>query len=186
MRRLAFFALGCAVGAIGLWGWTTFGGHLSGNAPYAGQQTRSVSSLSAEDIAQLERGAGWGLAKPAELNGYPGPLHILELSDKLDLTTEQRTRIESAFNAMNAKARQLGSALIEAEAALDAAFEAGSINEAQLAERLATTERTRAALRQVHLAAHIEVTPLLTDEQKTRYAELRGYGAGGHGGHGGH
>jgi hypothetical protein len=36
-----------------------------------------------------------GLALPAELNGYPGPIHVLELSDKLGLSAEQKSRIEA-------------------------------------------------------------------------------------------
>lgn len=48
------------------------------NQPYAGQQQRSITSLSADDQLALRAGQGWGLAKPAELNGVPGPLHLLE------------------------------------------------------------------------------------------------------------
>jgi hypothetical protein len=47
--------------------------------PYAGQDARDIKSLSAEDIAELRRGGGWGFAKSAELNGMPGPAHLLEL-----------------------------------------------------------------------------------------------------------
>ncbi|MEL6202660.1 MAG: hypothetical protein AAFR39_09930 [Pseudomonadota bacterium] len=154
--------------------------------PYAGQEQRQISSLSRDDISALENGEGWGLAKPAELNGFPGPLHILELSEQLELEDRQKLAVETAFNTMKAKARELGNALIEAEASLDAAFEQQIATPGLLAERLALTEELRAALRAVHLSAHLQVTPLLNDDQKRRYAELRGYGAGGHGGHGGH
>ncbi len=34
-----------------------------------------------------------GLALAAELNGYPGPAHVIELADSLELTEAQRTRI---------------------------------------------------------------------------------------------
>src|SRR5262249_1929289 len=47
--------------------------------PYAGQQSRSIKALSEDDIAALLKGAGIGLAKAAELNGYPGPAHVLAL-----------------------------------------------------------------------------------------------------------
>ncbi|MEO1703444.1 MAG: hypothetical protein AAFR71_15480 [Pseudomonadota bacterium] len=146
--------------------------------PYAGQQARQISSLSVEDIVALENGEGWGLAKPAELNGFPGPAHILELSEQLQLENEQKTAVEAAFNAMNQKARELGNALVEAEASLDEAFMNQIATPELLAERLAATEQIRAALRAVHLSAHLEVTPLLSDDQKQRYAELRGYGSG--------
>lgn len=185
MRTALTLFLGIALGAAGFYGAQTFLAGHSASQPYAGQDQRVISSLSPKDIDQLKKGAGWGLAKPAEFNGYPGPAHVLEFADKLDLTNEQKTAIQSAFNSMNAKARQLGIALIDAEAALDEAFKGQSVTGELLQQRLQTAEKIRAALRAVHLSAHLEVTPLLTDEQKTQYAELRGY-AGGHDGHKGH
>jgi len=41
------------------------------SSPYAGQETREIRTLSEEDIRQLQKGEGWGLAKAAELNGLP-------------------------------------------------------------------------------------------------------------------
>jgi len=153
--------------------------------PYAGQNTRQISSLSSEDIAELKEGAGWGLAKPAELNGYPGPAHILELADQLELDMEQKRRVEQTFAEMQAKAKELGAALIEAEAALDSSFKNQIATRTMLADHLQTTEDIRAALRNVHLTAHLDVTPILNESQKTQYSTLRGYGSGS-GGHAGH
>ena len=62
-------------------------------SPYAGEESRAVKSLSAEDIAELRRGGGWGLARAAELNGMPGPIHLLELKDDIPLTREQVSAI---------------------------------------------------------------------------------------------
>lgn len=158
-----------------------FSGH-SANQPYADQQGRSISSLSVNDVAQLKDGKGWGLAKPAEFNGYPGPSHVLEFADKLELNTTQKAAVDDAFLRMQSKAKELGVALIEAEKALDAAFVAKAITKIELNRLLAVAEGARAQLRSVHLSAHLEVTPLLTKEQKLKYASLRGY-ASGHGGH---
>ena len=36
---------------------------------YAGMEARWIKSLSPEDLQELWRGGGWGLALPAELNG---------------------------------------------------------------------------------------------------------------------
>ena len=54
----------------------------SPQTPYAGMQNRAVKSLSDNDIKELRRGGGWGLALAAELNGMPGPAHLLELKDQ--------------------------------------------------------------------------------------------------------
>ena len=51
-------------------------------SPYAGQEAREIPTLSEEDIRQLQDGEGWGLAKAAELNGVPGPAHLLEIADQ--------------------------------------------------------------------------------------------------------
>ncbi len=41
------------------------------------------------DRKGLENGEGMGIVKYAELNGYPGPKHVLELVNELRLTEEQ-------------------------------------------------------------------------------------------------
>lgn len=73
-------------------------------SPYAGEEARTVKSLSADDIAELRRGGGWGLAKAAELNGVPGPAHLLELKDEIPLTPEQVTLLEDIVEEMRAAA----------------------------------------------------------------------------------
>src|SRR3954465_12359952 len=76
--------------------------------PYAGMQTRPIKALSEQQVADLGAGRGMGLALAAELNGYPGPSHILELADKLNLSTDQRAGIQRLFDAMKAEAMPLG------------------------------------------------------------------------------
>lgn len=44
-----------------------------------------------------------GLAKAAELNGYPGPLHVLELAVDLSLTAEQKAATETLFKSMQVR-----------------------------------------------------------------------------------
>lgn len=166
----------------------------AGDRPYAGQQDRAVATLSADDIAALRAGEGWGLAKPAELNGVPGPAHVLELADDLALTETQRGEIRAVFERMQAAAIEAGAVYIAAERALDAGFASGEITPQRLSERLDASARALAALRQVHLSAHLDTAPLLTRHQTMTYNRLRGYDAGaghaqghaqGHG-HGGH
>ena len=161
--------------------------------PYAGQEERDIAALSAQDVAQIEAGAGWGLAKSAELNGWPGPAHILELADDLALEDGQRAAVQAIWDAMNADARAIGAELIAAEAALDAAFEARAVNAETLPVLVAAAEDARGRLRARHLSAHLEAAPLLSRHQRMTYDRLRGYAAEGEGhgagqgaGHGGH
>ncbi|MEL6748449.1 MAG: Spy/CpxP family protein refolding chaperone, partial [Pseudomonadota bacterium] len=141
----------------------------------AGHQERTVASLSADDIAALRAGKGWGFALSAELNGYPGPLHVLELSDELALSAEQRARAESLFNEMAAAAKSLGPRFISAEKAVDQVFKAGAPTQAAVSRATQKAGALRAQLRTVHLSAHIAMAQALTAEQRKRYAQLRGY-----------
>jgi len=75
--------------------------------PYAGQQARAIKALSDEDIASLQKGEGMGLAKAAELNGYPGPVHVLALAAQLGLTENQHRQVTAIFERMSAAAKQL-------------------------------------------------------------------------------
>lgn len=146
-------------------------------APYAGMQARAIKALSDQQIADLQAGRGMGLALAAELNGYPGPAHILELADKLDLTPDQRARVQGLFDAMKAEALPLGSRLIEQEAALDRQFAMHTVTPESLKTATAEVADTQGTLRETHLKYHLSTVAILTQEQMHRYAELRGYGS---------
>ncbi len=145
------------------------------NAPYAGFETRKIKSLSEQDIAELRRGGGWGLALPAELNGRPGPAHLLELRDELELSAEQIAAIEAMHEDMRQSAIAAGERFIAAEAALSAAFAAPELSEEALQDLLSSAATARAELRFVHLSKHLSTPALLTKEQIEKYNILRGY-----------
>jgi Spy/CpxP family protein refolding chaperone len=129
------------------------------------------------------------LALPAELNGWPGPQHVLELADALHLTAAQRHETEALRAAHHAAAVRLGEAIIAAERELDRAFRARTVTPAALDAMTAEIGRLQGALRAEHLATHLRQTALLTPAQVARYDVLRGYAPGSaapaaHGGHG--
>jgi len=80
------------------------------------------TSLSREDIDELKRGGGWGLAKAAELNGMPGPLHLLELKDEIPLTPEQVEAVTAVYKRMRVAAVAEGERFLDAEQDLEDAF----------------------------------------------------------------
>ena len=51
-------------------------------------------------VADLKAGRGMGLALAAELNGYPGPSHVLELADKLKLSAEDKAALVAFMKAL--------------------------------------------------------------------------------------
>ena len=146
--------------------------------PYAGLDVRPVKALSAEQLADLRAGRGMGLALPAELNGYPGPMHVLELAGPLGLTPEQRARTETLVAAMKAEAIRLGEQLIADETALDRLFAEKRATAATLDAASTTVGGSRAALRTAHLRYHLDMMVVLTPDQVARYAALRGYAGG--------
>jgi Spy/CpxP family protein refolding chaperone len=145
-------------------------------SPYSGLKERSIKALSDQQIADLRAGRGMGLALPAELNGYPGPIHVLELGDQLGLTGEQRTGAQELHAAMKAETVPLGERLIEQETDLDRQFATRSVTPASLQVTTAAIGTTQGALRLAHLRYHLAMLDVLTPEQVRHYGELRGYG----------
>lgn len=145
--------------------------------PYAGMQRRPIKALSEQQVADLGAGRGMGLAVAAELNGYPGPSHLLELADKLDLSAEQRARVQGLFDSMKAEAVPLGTKLIEQEAGLDRLFAGRTVTPESLRTQTAVVAATQGTLRETHLKYHLSTVAILTPGQMQRYAELRGYGS---------
>jgi len=150
---------------------------LAADMPYAGQQARAIKSLSDDDIAALRKGEGMGMAKAAELNGYPGPKHVLQLAVKLGLTEIQQRDVQAIFDRMSAAAKPLGRELIAQEQALDLLFANGEITADRLAAATTAIAGLQGRLRAVHLSAHLETRALLNADQIARYQLLRGYGA---------
>src|SRR3977135_15209 len=116
--------------------------------PYAGMQTRSIKALSEAQIADLQAGRGMGLALAAELNGYPGPSHVLELADKLELSADQRSHVQRLFDSMKAEAVPLGSRLIEQERDLDKQFANRTVTAESLKASIAAVAATQGILRE--------------------------------------
>lgn len=144
-------------------------------SPYAGMQTRPIKALSVQQIDDLTSGRGMGLALAAELNGYPGPAHVLELSDKLALSATQKDRIQSLFELMKAESIPVGARLIEQENALDQQFASRSITPDALKDATTQIGVTQAELRNTHLKYHLETAQILLPDQMKQYADLRGY-----------
>lgn len=152
-------------------------------SPYTSRASQPIKALAPDEIAGYLAGAGMGFALAAELNGYPGPRHVLELADSLGLDAEHRTAVQAVFADMSATARRLGEALVAAEAGLDSAFAGGGITATELEDRVHGIASLRGKLRVAHLSAHLAVTELLTPAQRHAYQRLRGYADGAAGGH---
>jgi hypothetical protein len=180
MKHLNFFQgiAACALLTSSVAASAQHTGHApasSAPSPYAGQQARDIKALSPAQAANLLEGKGMEQAKAAELNGYPGPMHVLELAGPLALSATQLRDSEALLAAHKAEARSLGARLVDAERRLDAAFAGRQIDTAQLELLTRQIGLLQAELRASHLRTHLRQTRLLTAPQVVLYAELRGY-----------
>lgn len=148
--------------------------------PYAGHEARAIKSLSAEEVEQYRQGAGMGFAMSAELNHFPGPMHVLELADQLALSAAQREATRELMDTHKAEARVIGARLVDAEAALEQLFRSGRIESAQLRDAVSRVAVIQGEYRLSHLETHRRMRALLTEQQVAAYDRLRGYdGAAG-------
>jgi Spy/CpxP family protein refolding chaperone len=142
---------------------------------YAGLQAREIKALTAEQVADLREGRGMGASLPAELNGVPGPMHVLQLAQRLKVMPDQQAALERITADMKASAQQFGAQVIAAEAELDNAFRSGSIDEDGIRHATARIASLQGQLRAVHLSAHLQTKRLLSHEQIAVYNVARGY-----------
>ncbi|CUW37889.1 conserved exported protein of unknown function [Magnetospirillum sp. XM-1] len=128
------------------------------------------SGLAPQQMEGLLAGRGMGLSMPAEMNGKPGPLHVLEHADSLGLSEVQRQTAVGLVAAMKAEAIPLGREVVERESRLDSAFAADGAGAETLVAEIAALQ---GRLRWVHLRTHLAMAEALTPEQVAQYRHLR-------------
>ncbi|MGA7307085.1 MAG: Spy/CpxP family protein refolding chaperone [Rhodothermales bacterium] len=171
MRSTIIAFIVVAAGSIPLYAQHDHVGH----SHYADEKQSHIPSITMDEFEEIQAGGGVGLAKPAELNHYPGPKHVLQLADSLGISEDQRAKIEAIRQNMADKAAKLGMEYLHAEHELNELFSNEKATEKNVVEMTRKVEEKRAALRLAHLLAHVETRSLLTPEQVKRYDELRGY-----------
>lgn len=118
-------------------------------------------------------GRGFGMAFVADQQGYPGPLHVLELKERLGLSRDQETKAQALLAAMYAESRPKSARLLDAEAKLRRLFAGSRPDEAAVRAAVAEVETARADVRLVHLMFHLKMRDALTDDQRRVYQEAR-------------
>lgn len=152
---------------------------------YGGQEGREIKALSQERTNGLLAGAGLGYAKAAELNGWPGPLHVLELADTLRLSAKQSEEVSLVRESMLQEAKRLGLKLVEGERQLETLFATGNPLDQDIDDTTAKIAAVEGQLRAVHLRAHLKMVSLLSRHQIMLYNRERGYSGHAHSsGHG--
>jgi len=158
-----------AVALFGTGASVSWGQHGHGHA--GGHQ--AAETCSAEFDKVVGEGRGFGLAFAADQNGYPGPLHVLELKDQLKLTADQEAKAQALLHAMFAESKPKSARLLEAEAKLRRLFADRAADDAAVRATVAEVERARSEVRLVHLLTHLKTRDLLTEDQRRIYHEAR-------------
>jgi hypothetical protein len=147
--------------------------------PYRDQIHTEIRGLSDQEVSDLRQGRGMGRARAAELNGYPGPRHVLDAAKagQLALTLEQTRAAERLFDGMAREAQRLGDQILREEQGLEVGFRSGRISEADVNARTLRIAGLDGTLRAVHLRAHIAMRAALSASEIQQYNTLRGYDA---------
>ena len=132
------------------------------------------------DHPGLESGEGMGMAKYAELNGYPGPRHVLELANELELTEEQKMATENIFDKMKSEAVKKGEKVISIEEEFHDLIISGKAAKEAVMKMSAEIGQLRGELRAVHLTGHLRMMEIMNQEHIHRYMQLRDYGVQKH------
>jgi hypothetical protein len=144
-------------------------------SPYTGYTERPIKALSDREVTSLKNGMGMGYALAAELNQYPGPMHVLEMARELELTAQQRQLTEQLMATHKQEAKLIGFELIDAERQLNDIFASKTATAENVTVHTQKVALIQAKLRASHLVTHVKQTVLLSPDQIARYQNLRGY-----------
>ena len=145
------------------------------NSSYAGEESREIKALSPQEQRAWLEGQGAGLAKAAELNSHPGPMHVLEHAAELSLSARQKRDSRELMDRHKAEVRALGAELVAAERQLDDLFRTRRATIAAVNDLTRQIGSLQGRIRASHLIAHLEQTNALRQDQVAAYDRLRGY-----------
>jgi len=133
-----------------------------------------LGGVSEQEKEALLKGAGLGAGMIAMMNGYPGPKHVLEMGDELELTAEQRESIGTIYGNVKAKSVELGTELVEKDEALAALFTSGSVSTGDVEKLAREIGELQGRVRAEHLNAHVETFDALTPAQREQLSSMQG------------
>jgi Spy/CpxP family protein refolding chaperone len=142
-----------------------------GHGHEGGHQAAQACAVEFDKV--VGEGRGFGMAFAADQNGYPGPMHVLELKDRLKLTAGQEAKAQALMHAMFSESKPKSARLLELEAKLRRLFADRTADVTAVRATVAEVERARGEVRLVHLLAHLKTRELLTEDQRRIYHEAR-------------
>jgi len=140
--------------------------------------TTLTSGLSEQQRTEYLNGEGMGFARQAELNHYPGPRHVLDNANKLQLSSDQLSKTQALFQEVHTKAQALGKEIVAKEDELDSLFRGQHADVEKISSLTSEIARLQGELRALHLSMHIRERAVLSPQQVAKYDSLRNYTPG--------
>jgi hypothetical protein len=125
------------------------------------------------DRESLLNGEGAGMAQVADKNGYPGPAHVLGLTEELQLSASQENIIDRIVESMRSAAKTKGEEIVRCEVEFDSLFKSGRVDSTSIGTMAARIAALRAQLRAIHLQAHLLTRKVLAPGQIEKYSAIR-------------
>lgn len=145
---------------------------LSFALPALAQQAPKPGAMSAPEAIAVMAGEDAGLARLADVHGWPGPRTVLANAEALNLAPDQVRIAENIEAEFEIEAREIALAWLAVEAELDEAFRSGRASKGKVQALTQQSGALRAELRALQLSAHIEMRPNLTRDQLESYSRL--------------
>lgn len=133
-----------------------------------------LSGVSEQEKEALLKGGGLGAGMIAMMNGYPGPKHVLEMGDELELTDAQRESIGTIYGKVKAESVKYGTELVEKDEALAAMFTSGSVDTGDVEKLAREIGELQGRVRAEHLNAHVKTYDALTPAQREKLSSMQG------------
>lgn len=126
------------------------------------------------EIQDLLDGEGITVSHDGELNQYPGPRQVLAASGELNLSAQQKAKIQGIYDRMRLDTVTVGRAIQEQERELEQLISTGgSTAAADIVVREVAEKHQK--MRDIHIAAHMQVKSQLTPEQLEDYHRLHAH-----------
>ncbi len=146
-------------------------------ATAGGQPSREIPSVMTPQQEQAYlKGEPVDETLPAETFGYPNPQQVLEWDKQLELTADQREKIQNIADGTQRQAIYFGKKIIAEELLLDDLFRKGEGDlpsfYSALGNRLESIAGWRWRLRLTHLTAYAKTRMALNSDQLKKYRDL--------------
>lgn len=135
---------------------------------------KQATTLAIVDSSKLSKTGE--MVKVAEVNNYPDPSKVIEISKPLKLTPAQLNKLTTIKSSLEFKAKEMDKFINQQEKKLNDLFASGKAEEGSIIYYTNKLGLYEGELRNAYLQAHLKTRYVLTPVQLKKYNELEGLG----------